>query len=98
MVLRDFCYSPELFPNIESQSLLWCPNIIEIDPYFLFPFISAFFSYKSIKFTMKMGTPQNLPLLVKKFRKFMPIFPFIGMAFISTFPAGLSINWTAIAI
>lgn len=37
-------------------------------------------------------------MIIRKFRKFFPYFPFVGMVFISTFPAGLSINWTSIAL
>lgn len=37
-------------------------------------------------------------MFVKKIKKFFPYFPFVGMIFISTFPAGLSINWAFIAL
>lgn len=36
-------------------------------------------------------------MVIKKMRKYFPYVPFVGVIFMSQFPAGLSLNWTAIA-
>ena len=92
--LRYMVFTPELFPGVSGLSFFWITDLSTSDPYFVLPLISAFLNLGSIHVNRKLNPiSTSTPAAIKKFHQFLPVLPFFGAAFMSTFPAGLNLYW-----
>ena len=96
--LRYMVFTPELFPGVDNSHFLWLKDLSQPDPFYILPFISAFFNLGSILVGRKLHpASSSTPTFMRKFNKYLPYTPFIGALFLSTFPAGLNLYWMTLS-
>jgi YidC/Oxa1 family membrane protein insertase len=53
---------PEIYPQIQSEGILWFTDLSTYDPYFILPIISAFFTYYSINKSLAANSSTMVPI------------------------------------
>jgi YidC/Oxa1 family membrane protein insertase len=96
--IRYMSFSPEAFPNLHGTSFLYMDRIVEPDPYFLIPIMSAVFTFLAIKISKKRANNQNMAPLMVKMMNVMQYVPFGAVFILGTYPAVLNMYWCSVAL
>lgn len=97
--IRYMSFSPEAFPHLHQVSFLYMDRIVEPDPFFLTPLLSAITTFLTIKYNRKMQPPSTNPqaAMMSQLMYFIQFTPFLAMFVLGTYPAILNMYWWSVA-
>ena len=97
--IRYMAFSPEAFQNLHQVSFLYMDRIVEPDPYFLIPFLSAITTYLNIRYNRSIQTQNNntQAVVIAKLMYYIQYTPFLAMFILGTYPAILNMYWWSVA-
>lgn len=95
--LRYMAFSPEAFSELHRTSFLYMDRIVEPDPYFLIPILSAVTSFLTIRLNKNKNKNLNSTPTMNKMMDVVQYLPFGAIFILGSYPAVLNMYWCTIA-
>ena len=97
--IRYMAFSPEAFESLHQVSFLYMERIVEADPYYLTPLLSAITTFLTIKYNRRLQSQNtgNQAIMMAKMMGYFQYVPFLAIFILGTYPAILNIYWWSVS-